>query len=299
MGIFEQPSTARTVRLRDRHLVGRSPRADLVLDDRRVSGEHAVIVWQRGWWVRDLGSRNGTFVAGRRLEAGAAESLATNTEVGFGASDHHWILTDDQPPSPWAEGPVVVHGTGEMLALPDPERPTLTVFRDARARWVAEDADGLREVADGDTVEVEDAVFVLRLPEAVPGTLLGGGAALGDLVLRFVVSHDEETTRLEVRGPAGTHDLGARSHHYLLLTLARARLADVERAVPPETHGWLYQPELARGLGIDRALVNLHVYRARQQLLDLGVVDAAGLVERRPATEQLRLGTDRVEVNRG
>ncbi len=46
-----------------RHRVGRGERADLNLDDRSVSREHAEILVERDRaWVRDLGSRNGTWV---------------------------------------------------------------------------------------------------------------------------------------------------------------------------------------------------------------------------------------------
>jgi hypothetical protein len=48
--------------------IGRHPDNDLVLDSRRVSTRHAVIEWTRtGFHIRDLGSRNGTSVNGRRI----------------------------------------------------------------------------------------------------------------------------------------------------------------------------------------------------------------------------------------
>ena len=47
--------------------IGRE-RADLVLDDKRVSAVHAEIeVDARGYRLRDLGSKNGTFVSGVRV----------------------------------------------------------------------------------------------------------------------------------------------------------------------------------------------------------------------------------------
>ncbi|MEO1336418.1 MAG: FHA domain-containing protein, partial [Myxococcota bacterium] len=50
-------------------LVGRSAACQIRLDDRYVSSEHAKLVWTGSkWQVRDLGSRNGTFVDGRRVE---------------------------------------------------------------------------------------------------------------------------------------------------------------------------------------------------------------------------------------
>ncbi|GIW04220.1 MAG: FHA domain-containing protein [Thermomicrobiales bacterium] len=49
-------------------LLGRHPRCDIVVDDASVSAEHAEIIGADGeWWVRDLGSTNGTFVNGHEV----------------------------------------------------------------------------------------------------------------------------------------------------------------------------------------------------------------------------------------
>ncbi len=49
--------------------VGRHPSNDLRLPEPAVSSFHAVIEWlSEGWHVRDLGSRNGTTLNGRRLQ---------------------------------------------------------------------------------------------------------------------------------------------------------------------------------------------------------------------------------------
>jgi len=52
--------------------VGRHPSNDLRLQEPAVSSFHAVIEWVTdGWFVRDLGSRNGTSLNGRRLQGRA------------------------------------------------------------------------------------------------------------------------------------------------------------------------------------------------------------------------------------
>ena len=51
----------------DSLMIGRLPDCDLVLDDGSVSKQHAVLKWmeaERRCTVKDLGSRNGTFVNG-------------------------------------------------------------------------------------------------------------------------------------------------------------------------------------------------------------------------------------------
>jgi ABC-type multidrug transport system ATPase subunit/pSer/pThr/pTyr-binding forkhead associated (FHA) protein len=60
--------------------LGRDPQADVVFDDPRVSWRHATIRWgERGWVFEDLGSTNGTFVQGQRVQ---------QTEVGPGSAVH-------------------------------------------------------------------------------------------------------------------------------------------------------------------------------------------------------------------
>jgi len=50
--------------------VGRGKDCSLKLPDRRVSRVHCVLVHRDGrWWIEDRGSRNGTFLNGRRIES--------------------------------------------------------------------------------------------------------------------------------------------------------------------------------------------------------------------------------------
>ncbi len=54
----------------DKRLIGRSPEADVFLDDVTVSRDHAVLVWRAGtWWLDDSGSLNGTYVNRRRIDS--------------------------------------------------------------------------------------------------------------------------------------------------------------------------------------------------------------------------------------
>lgn len=52
-------------------LLGRDPQCDVVIPNRQISRRHArVYPQERGVWVEDLGSKNGTFLNGERLEPG-------------------------------------------------------------------------------------------------------------------------------------------------------------------------------------------------------------------------------------
>lgn len=55
---------------KERYLIGRDLTADVLIDDRRVSRAHAEIVRRDGkYFVRDLGSKNGTCLNGDHVEA--------------------------------------------------------------------------------------------------------------------------------------------------------------------------------------------------------------------------------------
>lgn len=77
--------TIKTYRFGRRILVGRSPNADLRLEDPSVSRLHARIEMRDdGVYVEDLGSRNGTVVDGKPVTA--PRRLAVDDEVTVGSA---------------------------------------------------------------------------------------------------------------------------------------------------------------------------------------------------------------------
>jgi hypothetical protein len=119
---------------------------------------------------------------------------------------------------------------------------------------------------------------------------------LSELSFEFRVSLDEEHASWSMSSSSGTTDLGDRSYVYLLVTLARERLADAERDVPLADRGWVIADDLAMKLDTTPETMKVHVYRARKQLKELGVIGGGGVVERRAVTNQIRFGSDAVSV---
>src|SRR5690554_4188440 len=67
--------------------VGQGAQNDIVLDDDTVSTRHARLEFvDGGWKVTDLESRNGTYVDGKRIEAGTATAIRDGVSLGFGAA---------------------------------------------------------------------------------------------------------------------------------------------------------------------------------------------------------------------
>ncbi len=75
--------TARSYDLDDSVIIGSHASCDLQINDDKVGGRHAEI-YQAGplWWIRDLGSVDGTFVRGEVVEA---EPLEGPSEIQLGA----------------------------------------------------------------------------------------------------------------------------------------------------------------------------------------------------------------------
>jgi predicted component of type VI protein secretion system len=93
-----------------RSTIGSSDAADIVVADGSVSRVHALLEWLGGsWFVQDLGSRNGTFVNGERVQV--RRPVRTSDELRLGRA----LL--------------VMRGTGSTPGPPtavSDETPTLT-----------------------------------------------------------------------------------------------------------------------------------------------------------------------------
>ncbi len=285
-----------------RHLVGRSPPCQLLLDRPQVSGVHAELVWDGSRWVvQDLGSRNGTFVDGRRLDPGERGSLTVGSEITFGTQEERFSVTDTAAPRLMARATDgrVVFAEADMLSLPSEDDPQATVLSDASGHWTLETAEETRKVEDQDTVTAGGLLWTVHIPDVITNTrdIEDIPLRLDELTLELFVSRDEEHVGCRVLHGESRSELDARAHMFLLLTLARARISDREQAtLPASEHGWVHREDLVDMLKIDAQLLNLWVHRARQQLRQVGVADAARAIERRSGTRQLRLGTDRFVI---
>lgn len=104
MGMLRHVHTNVEVVLLPRHLVGRGPACQLRLDEPKLSNVHAELIGDGfGWKVRDLASRNGTFVAGARIEPGQLIELEPGVELAFAGRQACFRLVDATPPRSLAD----------------------------------------------------------------------------------------------------------------------------------------------------------------------------------------------------
>lgn len=306
MGLLRHEASGRVATLGPRTPIGRAPWCAVVVPDPRASAEHAVVTWSgRGWEIHDLGSRNGTWLDGRRLSAGDRVALDPGARLGFGAAHGAWRLLDGHAPVAAArrhEDGALRHAVSGLLALPSDEAPSATVHL-GPAGWTIE-VDGRADTAaDQQTLLVDGAAWTLHVPaggEPITRTVDGAAAPplIATIELDFRVSADEEHVDVTLRTEGGAVELPPRSSHYTLLTLARARRDDAARGIATGEQGWVYAADLATMLDYTAERLNVEVYRARALLARAGVGDPARLIERRATSRQLRIGVERVHVRR-
>lgn len=303
MATLRNAASNRLVFVEAEFVVGRSPRSGLSIVEAYVSHQHATLRWTgQAWELKDLGSRNGTFVDQRRLEPGGQQIVRAGARLAFGHLGQEWVLEDDAPPSvmlvPLGEGENVL-AEGGLLVVPSAEEPQAAIYRGADGQWLIErDDEPTGPILDQALVQVAGRVWRFCCPNTVaPTSLVSGDLEVQKLALRFAVSRDEEHVELKVKTSSLTIDLGSRTHHYLLLTLARMRLKDAATGLPSTAAGWMYQDDLVEQLHTSPAQLNVEVFRIRQQFASLNLRDAATIIERRPRARQLRIGVQELEIS--
>lgn len=279
--------------------VGRDAHCQLILRERAVSSIHASILWRNSeWQVRDLGSTNGTFVNGRRLPAGNSRALKPGDKLAFGEKSHRWVLVDDGPPMLAAirsgDGALRLAVDG-ILALPDEASALCVVVEQSPGVWVL--TPGEQPVLDQQTLTVGGDTWSLRVPAVVLNTVPLGNTdwSADDIELEFAVSSDEEQVQITIRHRNDVQVLASKAEFYLLLTLARERIADAGAGVGDEDAGWLEISDLCDALRISECHLNIQVHRARAHLSSLSVLGPGGILSRSRAG-QIRIATGKLTV---
>lgn len=304
MAILMNDSSGEACLLRAYHVFGRdAARCDTVIRDASVSRVHAHIRWVGGLWELHDHSSNGTSLSGVPLRHGDHAVLRPGDVIRFGrAGIAPWRVEalDDPADTLWpirgAAHPIVL-APRQILAARAAQ--PVTIVRSPAGEWLCDDTLPPRALHDGDEVSTGDATWRLALARNGSTMRLAAPAdpAVPAQLLEFLVSRDEEHVRMLLHVRGGVVDLGERAHHYSLVTLARARSADMQAGYDAATQGWIELDRLARMLGIDTSHVNVQIHRARSQFAALPGLGASQLVERRRGS--VRFGDFPFRVMRG
>jgi hypothetical protein len=312
MAFLFDVNTERYIPLAPHHTIGRlANRVDTCLDRPYVSKLHATIEWRDGfWYLKNLGL-NGTYINGERLQQGDSQLLVLGDAIVLAEpndpalkvldlsppTDILWPLASKQPPEPLA--------LSRYHLLPDEENPEISLFLEDQ-QWYFEPVTAQGEpvaqpLESGGLLTFGNQQWRLIRAQIYGPTEARSPSAdkISQFEFVFDLSLDEESTHLSLQREQQKIDLGERSHHYLLLLLARHREADVQRGFDSNAQGWVYTTQLAAELGMDNIHMNIHIYRARKQLSDAlpNAQVQSGLLERRGG--KLRIGCDKFKIYKG
>jgi hypothetical protein len=299
LGILKHIKTGLSAPLRVRTRLGRSPDAEIVHEDARVSTEHALIRWSDGaWWLQDLGSTNGTFLAGARLRVGEPTQLGPGAMLGLGSPEVSWMLEDDGPPAAFArssrgelrpllEGRIAIHCEGALAAV---------VLQGPDGHWLVQREGRETRIRDGEVVELSGVSWTLTLPATLPRTLRANiTLRVEQVTLRLKASQDLEDVEVIVVGPGGERTLGVRAYGYFLLELARQRSADRAEGLAEQEQGWVAKSDQEAHHRLAENQLNVWMSRFRGDLLAVGVVNAKEIFQMRDRGRKIRLAVDGFE----
>lgn len=266
--------------------IGRAPANDVVLADDSVSWHHAQ-VWSEGEaaWVRDLGSRNGTFVNGAR--AVSAVRLADGDQVRIGATAILRLCGGPRQVPRWRIRHVEDLSTGVRVMvrrsrfalgsaagsdLRLDEWPALAatlLVHDNGELWLVT-AEGEREIAADEVFELDGRLLriVERDTEHAPTADTGAEAPLYRLVASGQGVDGPAVSVVEPGTQRETRFTGNRG--VLLYALARQWVRDREEGLGVTEIGWCRTDDLlvavwGRGAK-DSNHLNVLLHRLRGQL---------------------------------
>lgn len=294
------------------HTFGRlAPAVNTHIDKPYVSKLHAAIEWHHSHWrIKNLGL-NGTWVNGVSLGQGDSRDLYLGDEIHFAdQTDPGFTVINLTPPVdmlwPLEQDLSITEPIylSRYHLLPDTEQPELALFFDEQSQqWYQEPLHQQNEIEapelnDGDLVQFGNSHWQFVRAQIYGPTEIKSSRHINDYEFIFTTSLDEETTQLELHHQQ-TLDLAIRTHHYLLLQLARHRAQDAERGLDSKSQGWVYADQLAAELGVDGTHMNIQIFRARKQLAD-SLPDTQGqqcLLERRGG--KIRFGCEKFKIYKG
>jgi len=261
------------IELFTQHSFGRDPVSSSThLNDAYTSRSHAIILWDgERWLLRDMSS-NGTFLNGNHLNRNENNIIAVGDKIAFGSMQAvQWQIIDASHPKTM----LVPKEGGEAIllcdfhTLPSEGEPQILLYSN-EGRWVCEMESRSFILQSGDMVGVSNKQwrFVEAISMAETEVFESDSTKLmKEFSYRFDVSQNEEHVFLHLNYDGSEFNLQERVHHYVMLELARKRLADREAGLTEAEQGWIGRKEFAVMLGLDDTnLLNIQIFRFRKQV---------------------------------
>ena len=279
-----------------------------------VSRLHAIIEFQKQWFIRDL-SQNGVRVNGQMIEANRPHLLNIHDQIWFSnAQQEPFIIESLEPPKDIllpAQQEVYVEPDLKPIYLdryhflPNDTAPELVVFYDQdKQEWQCEHFENnlCSILNDGEQLKFSEKTWQLFKSTETEDmeTMCLKTQPTTDLCYVFNISQDEELTELIIQDAQRSINCQTRSHHYLTAILARYKAEDLKSNVPEPLQGWRSIEQLTKDLGLAETHINIQIHRARKQLSELlepeGVL-VPNLIERKRG--RIRLAVRDYQIIKG
>lgn len=316
MGYLRHIVTNTICPLQSHHTFGRRASiVDTLVDAPEISKIHTLFEWEMGsWHIKDL-SRNGTWLNNKKITPGRRITIQEGSIISLLNKDKYtWRAEDISPPSNQL---IAINETSMAISLDDihllpSDKNPLKVLQHSpkNDEWhlsdIYENGPTITNnsiVRHGDIIEIDRQYWVLSLLSKDPLTnnLADKANNINVYQLIFNVSLDEECTHLSIYNLHDNEvvDLGDRSHHYLLMHLARQRCHDHHQRIDSDNQGWIITEILEKEIGLEISHINILIYRARKQINELfdKKIDTASLIERKHG--RIRIGCENLFIKKG
>lgn len=286
------------------HVVGRLENAvNTFVEHPEVSKVHFIIEWKSGdWYITDTSS-NGTWLNNVKLKKHTATKIQLDDVINLASkSGNEYVVSNVSAPSNLLISPSSDKEIKLDLynLLPDEQSPELSLFyNDVTDQWVAEylaKTDQKIVIQHDDALRFKGLDWIMKVNSTIDHTVALRPIIfkISDLVFNFDVTADEESTQLILHTADQKIDFRKYNHHYLSLTLARKRIADMEQGLDESEQGWMYIDELSRQLGLAENHINIQVHRARKQFAENINSDLDQLFER--GNGRIRFGSQFIKI---
>jgi len=305
MAFIQNMETHEMVFLHSYHLFGRNAQAcNTVINNQDVSRSHATMRWTSAGWQMQDHSTNGSLVNGTFIHRNIIK-LEPGSQIQFGSTKAPlWKVMDLLAPANYLRS---LTNRNRILpletchALPGDEDPQIVLFKADNRNWIAEIAHESILLSNGTKLNAGNEEWEFVENEVLFETM-DYGHIFRSAYFKFCVSANEEDICLKLVAEGQEYDLGRRTYNYLLLTLTRKRLRDIDLGFGMDDQGWLSMKELAKdvsketGHEVDEYYLNLQIYRLRKHLMDMKPYAHlfANVIERR--TGELRFAFPQIKV---
>ncbi|MCJ8318174.1 MAG: FHA domain-containing protein [Colwellia sp.] len=266
--------TKQSITLRNPHVFGRSPiSSNTLLNDTNASRVHSSIHWNSSYWLLQDSSTNGSFINKTRVTKSIMKRLKQGDTLNFGdLNSETWQLIDDSEPKsmliPLDKDSASIELTN-VFVLPNENAPEVTFYLSPEYRWLCESKTGTVVLNSGDNIQTStgDWYFVGNYP--VDETCFVNHFHQDEsltIKAEFTVSQNEEHVYISLTIEDKIIDLGRKSHHYLVLVLARKWQEDKINNIQNSERGWLDKALLCKELIITEQYMNIQIYRFRKQV---------------------------------